>query len=135
MNNSHCQQIALLMLDTQDNSEIKNILKMKYYKKEDNLFFEIVARKAIKHYFKVNKIDCREHSYLLKRFKPYERKAIKALDTVKNFFINEEIITPSQLINALKEIKKSLAFIQNVLDPDYTRAKQILQLIKVKNVA
>jgi glycyl-tRNA synthetase alpha subunit len=122
-------------LDTQNISKIKDILDMNYYKKEDDLFFPIVGRKAIVHYFKVNDIDCREHSYLLRRFKPYERKAINALDTVKNFLDSEEVITSSQLINALKEIKKSLAFIQNVLDSNYTRANQIMQLNKAKLVA
>jgi hypothetical protein len=126
------------MLECQDTSEIKDILKMKYSRKEDEFFFNLMAQKAVKHYFKTNEIDCWEHSYLLRRFKPYERKAINALNIVKIYLRPsdfEETITPKQLINALKEIKKSLAFIQNVLDPDYTRAKQILQLIKVKNVA
>jgi hypothetical protein len=138
MNISHCQQIASLLLECQDTSGIKDILKMKYYSKEDEFFFNLMAQKAVKHYLKINDIDCWEHSYLLRRFKPYERKAINALNIVKIYLRPadfEETITSKQLINALKEIKKSLPFIQNVLNPDYTRANQIMQLNKTKLVA
>jgi hypothetical protein len=138
MNISHCQQIVCLLLECQDTSEIKDILKMKYYRKEDEFFFNLVAQKAVEYYFKINDIDAWEHSYLLRRFKPYERKAINALNIVKIYLRPadfEEIITSKQLINALKEIKKSLAFIQNVLDSNYTRANEIMQLSTSKLVA